>query len=179
MHERLNQINKIYDKWRDWLSDTEKYTVPGALELTKLEEIWSIIKKESEFPYERDDLRNIADNPLASISYLIQSGYYPPPEILLVLMDCYSEYIDAKGTMTLEEAFFEKPKKKLGNKAARFHKEMPMIDFKFHLESGLKKGKTQIEIAEKFISERNLNIDPESLLKAYRRNYKDYYAKNL
>lgn len=171
MNKRLEELTSRFEYWHEKLINSKGYPA-----LSSLEEIWQLIDNESDIPFTREEIKDISGNPLGSISYIIEMGYYPPPELLLCLSECFNVYLSGGGSLELEEIFFGKPKKGLGNHAARFKKDLSMLDFKLRLEAKNNPDKTQIQIAVDYISENNLEIDPESLLRTYRRSYKNYKA---
>jgi hypothetical protein len=79
-------------------------------ELTGLEYIWRAIAPIQEV-VERED--NPSDHPLASLSYYANGGFFPPPEVLLAVAKAYDLYISKGGDISLEEAFFGAPYKKI------------------------------------------------------------------
>lgn len=49
---------------------------------------------------------------LEKFSVLVDQGFYPPPEIMLSIADCFQRYLSEKGDVSLDEIFFGKPHKK-------------------------------------------------------------------
>ena len=50
---------------------------------------------------------------------IIEQGFYPPPEMLLVMLDCYREYLKGEGAVSLEAAMLGAPLRKVGTVANR------------------------------------------------------------
>jgi hypothetical protein len=63
----------------------------------------------------REDARWAGKEPLEALFNLVEQGFYPPPELLLALLDAFNAYLDAKGTISLEDVFFGKPTQNAGN----------------------------------------------------------------
>ena len=99
-------------------------------------------------------------------------GMYPPPELLLCVVEDFDEYLKGDGSKDLEKIFFPKPVKGVGNYAAQYgpncHNGL-MLRFSIELNSKDNKNKSQIEIAQKFIEDHYLSMQPESLIREYRR----------
>jgi len=57
-------------------------------------------------------------------SYIDDYDLYPPPEILRAMVEAFDTYFAAKGQLSLEEVFFGKTKKGIGNYAARRNSEV-------------------------------------------------------
>ncbi len=51
--------------------------------------------------------------------WMIQNGFMPTAEMLLVMADCYMEYLDACGKKSLETAMLGPPKPRVGTLATR------------------------------------------------------------
>ena len=48
--------------------------------------------------------------PLAQFFDYVEGGLYPPPELLFTILDVWKTYRESAGKLSLEEAFFGKPK---------------------------------------------------------------------
>ena len=80
--------------------------------LEKLELLWA--KIESDFkPFNREV--SVADNPISAFTYYLEMGNYPPPEIMVEVMDSFLEYFNSRGDRSLDEAFFGTKHKKYGS----------------------------------------------------------------
>lgn len=124
----------------------------------------------------RDDACKMT--PFSAFRYYIDSGIYPPPEVLLALDECLGLYMDLNGKVELEEVFFGQKKRGLGNFSARKHKDnvYESMLFEISLNKLEHPKKSREEIAEKFIISHNLNNDVDSFLRGFRRYLK---RKNL
>ena len=66
-----------------------------------LEPIW--VKIESDFkPFHREV--PVAYNPISAFTYLVEMGKYPPPEIMVDLMEGFMDYFESNGDKSLDEA---------------------------------------------------------------------------
>lgn len=92
--------------------------------------------------------------PLAALFEYAAAGYYPPPELLLTLVDAWQRYTESTNDLTLEEAFFGKPVPKAGNYAKRAMKKRKDLGAAFQIGEYQSQGKTKAEavklIAKKF-----------------------------
>ncbi len=120
--------------------------------------------------------------PVEELLDYFESGINPPPEILISIAECFEFYFACEGKVTLEEIFFDKPRKGVGNYAAaksneaqlsRLHFHMMMTENKAHWASiDGKFPKNQLEAVEYFQAlnpKESVSIEPESLLREYRR----------
>lgn len=83
------------------------------------------------------DNSSIAEHPLAALAYCLEAGVYPPPSVLLQIADIYKGYVHKQGEISLEDAFFGKPIKGMGNYAARKAKssDVTMLHMAIQLET--------------------------------------------
>lgn len=92
--------------------------------------------------------------PLALLFEYIDAGFYPPPELLLTLLDVWKIYLRSAGSLKLEDAFFGKPIPKGGNYAARSRKKWKNLGVALELEKLMDQGKTKteavIEVSERY-----------------------------
>ena len=119
----------------------------------------------------------VARAPLEALFYYIESGFYPPPELLFALRDAWREYENSAGDISLEEAFLGKPKPKAGNYAkqsrTRFKKMMMSADMDAHVRSGL----TRIEAAERISEKWNGSVEPETIARTIKPLTRKYRKK--
>jgi len=138
-----------------------------------LEKSWSVLNDEYSEIFERNE--QSSSTPLGDFLHTSDLGFYPRPEILLFLAHSFEFYFSMKGKVSLEDIFFGKQKKGVGNQAAqKARKEMIMLlDFAFisrDFSISDNPKATDLELAEEIVNKHNLTIDPESLLRKYRRN---------
>lgn len=141
----------------------------------ELEEIWEE-QRSSFFSWWENskDSSQIAEHPLAALAYCLEAGVYPPPSVLLQIAETYKGYIHKQGEISLEDAFFGKPVKGMGNYAARKAKsrDVTMLHMQIQLETLVvddNKRRSQIDIAEEYLDKKGSEEDPEHLLRQLRR----------
>jgi hypothetical protein len=116
----------------------------------------------------REGFIDIASSPLLAMSLYLEYGAYPPPAVMLWVRDQLEQYLSAQGKLSLEEAFFGKPKRRAGNFAAREHAGRRLFAWWFELGVQVEKGKSEIDAASEIVSREELKIEPESLLRQVR-----------
>ena len=138
----------------------------------ELEEAWATLRDTlySDLNVDSDRSEQI-DNPLKKLSFYLEFGMYPPPEVLISISETYQKYMNLKGEIDLEEAFFGKPKKGKGNFSSRSHKssDVHMMDLSLALNAVTDK-KSQYEVASEYLERKNSDDDPEHLLRKMRRH---------
>ncbi len=138
--------------------------------LAGLEEDWAKLEPGYKgFNLNRDDLSSISESPIGALCYLAEMGVYPPPELLLALVNCFQLYESGDGVVELEEIFYGARKRSIGNHSAREKKELDLLTLHLFFRSNRRKGLSEIQIAENYVIRNSLDIDPESLLRSYRR----------
>ena len=138
----------------------------------RLESAWQMLSERFKFV---DRNKILKDEVLPAIFFYLELGYYPPPELLMLLHERFDVYMAGKGEVSLEEVFFGPPHRKAGNYAARSTGgpfEPPL-----ELFGGKKKGLTKLERAEQHVERHTIPIEPESLLRADRRGRKKKHRK--
>jgi hypothetical protein len=179
----LKKVNthKHVDEYQKRLLDSSDYPV-----LDGLEQSWQVLNSyygnyDNNSPViNRHELRKEAGTPLGCFLNLLESGFYPPPEILLALADGFRTYFTAEGHLELEEIFFGKPLRGSGNFSKRKMTGRRYIEF--HLHSSLdymkakrngKKPPTLEKSAENWINDEVFGlqneVDVDSFLRGYRR----------
>jgi len=151
-----------------------KYLDINERTINELEEAWEYLNKhfyselniESERPVE-------SENPLGKLAYFMEFGIYPPPELLLQISELYEEYMLNAGKIDLEESFYGKPIKGIGNFSGREAKkeDVKFLDTMIYIEGigNNKKKRSQYEIAEEYLRTKGSDEDPEHLLRKLRR----------
>ena len=156
--------NQNSKKWRDQLQEGGDYPV-----LASLNESWAILEEK----YQVINREDVASSPLGALDYYFDLGFYPPPEIILSILDCYQYYLAMRGKVTLEDVFFGKLERGVGNHSARKAriKDLQSFDFMNFFEdlSKTNQNKSQYDLAEEYINKFNLDDEPESFLRKYRR----------
>lgn len=180
--DHVRNLRKLFE-------DCENYPVLHSLELS-WEELESSYNNQ-EWPdlIKRDADEGISETPLEAFMYYIEMGFYPSPEIMLSIIDAFNMYFAGAGKHTLEDVFFGKEKKWIGNHAAvrakdnlyeRFHF---YIDLKSHGVDKLGNKKKSMEdmaadFFESMLSPKlTENIDIDTFLRNYRRWKVRWYDK--
>ena len=140
-------------------------------EISRLEQSWGVV--EPPWPnVPRESGPRVAEHVLTAIDAHVVMGYYPPPELLLALSSLLTEYMDAKGKLTLEAVMFGKPKRRTGCFAARSQKQMRDSFTDALTRVAARHGKPEADIAGLLEDVNQLVFcpaDAESLLRAKRR----------
>lgn len=142
--------------------------------LAMLETTWKSIEEDSPLlGIERERLKSNYDSPLSCFMFNVDTGHYPPPEIMLSLLHCFQLYFAHGGEKSLDEIFFGRPHKKKSSDAFTDFTDKKYATFHFFYESATRlNGKSMTDKAEEFLRcspFSNENIDPESFLRGYRR----------
>jgi hypothetical protein len=98
--------------------------------------------------HERDEIEQMSEHPLSSLMFMIEMGFYPPPELMLGLLWSWREYLEGGGDISLEEVFLGKPSRKGGNYAMRQAKETKGMWLSHELDKLGGSGMTQEPAAE-------------------------------
>lgn len=150
-------------EWREYLENCgEKDS------FSNLEQSWQTLSNSDDLDeWIRDDM--VCDEPCAAMFFHINCGLYPPPELLLTVADMFDIYMKGEGAISLEEAFFGKPTRNAGIYAARSTDEYKLYELALEQFRNKDSSMTKLEIAERHIEKYKLHIEPESLLRAFRR----------
>jgi hypothetical protein len=119
----------------------------------------------------RAEMPKVGSSPLTALFVYVEMGFYPPPELLLGLMECFDLYMAAKGSLSLEEAFIGAPKRRAGNYAAQSASRMRELMWSMEIASRAARGEAGIAIAEDIVNRKGLSIDPESILRVARKHW--------
>lgn len=136
--------------------------------LQGFEQAWQSLE-ESSFLERGSELANTAENPLAMLSYIVDFGFYPPPELLMVICEAYERYIVADGGLSLDQIFFGPPVPRVGNYAAQKNKQFLDFSFMVELMGAKRRGDSQEKAAEMFIAKHSLGVDVDAFLRSWRR----------
>lgn len=153
----------------------DEYPIMSALESAwrVLENNYEVIKRE-EHP---------SDNPILSIEYYLGLGFYPPPELMMILSDSLSLYFNCAGKLSLDEILFGKKHKKTSSFSYNKHQKFKYQFFEMHLNrinkkdgfSNLSLETRMLKIIEETPSEVlasfgfHPNVDIDTFLRGYRR----------
>jgi|TARA_R110000772_G_scaffold20462_1_gene56625 hypothetical protein len=157
--------------------------IEDAESITSLEPAWELLEELYDGIFERFEDEPSFKLPVEEFIFHISNGFYPRPELLVAVASCFQSYFSKKGEIELEEVFFGKNRKRIGNHSARksHHPDLILLENLLrqskspHSQKNGIKPLTLDEAAEKVINELKLDVDPESLLRKYRRYRKDGY----
>lgn len=115
----MDNKHNLYNCWDHVRHERERIQSQKCTTLNRLEESWQLLQDDYGEPVRRDFDEEFADSPLQAFLYLVDEGFYPPPEVLLSIRHCFRHYMICSGDIELEDVFFSKRKKRVGNYAAR------------------------------------------------------------
>lgn len=156
-HRQISDQWKKVDRFREELEQC--YPRPPARRLKKL---WGMIEDKHEQAW----FENIEfSSPLEALIFCIRDGRYPPPEILLSLEESWYEYLQAAGSLTLDEALIGKPVRKGGNYAMQTYGRNQNLSLAILLLAIRREqeGISQSDAAVFAVNEYGLDIEPETL----------------
>lgn len=110
---------------------------------------------------------------------LIDAGFVPPNEMLLVIAACYHEYLKGRGSITLEAAMLGRTKQRAGTVAAKVARRDMRLDITFGVAffEAKQRGESDAAAAAsaQMTCERDIGYSPDSeaWLKARRRKRAD------
>lgn len=113
------------------------------------------------------------DDAINSFISSVEGGVIPSPEVLLAICDALRRYLAFNGDLSLDQSFFGKPHAKNTSYAmAKGSNNVKMRAFSLDvsLQQGRQKNKSQVAVAEEFLSNIGGNdIDAETFLRSWRR----------
>jgi hypothetical protein len=138
---------------------------------SEFEQSWNLLEQSSN--HDIIEREQIHSKPLDFFLWCVESGFYPPPELLIVIASCFRAHIISGGKTDLSEVFFGKDKQY--EHSFDVPKFMKYMDFKVKWVKE-KSGSLQV-VAEQYLlhcTENNDDvfndsIDVESFLRGYRR----------
>jgi hypothetical protein len=169
-----------YNTWDHVREKRKKIEMQKFPALDYMEEGWQLLSDLNDGILKRDDDERMAGSPLGAFLYCVDLGFYPPPEILLAIQDCFEFYFDSNGKYDLEDIFFNCDKKKgIGNYSAQqaqgwLYQQLYMCEQgerrKSVIDSSYKK-KPLADSAESLFDLFNIDdvTDVDNFLRGYRR----------
>lgn len=147
----------------------ENWALEGSDEslpvLTDFEGAWQLLDDYYGPGFSRTDASSrMTDNPLTALFYYVEMGFYPPPELLLALLERWEIYLAYQGRRPLEEIFLGHPKRKAGNYAQRRGSRNTKLMLEFSFRNLLEEGMTRAQAAET-LSEQHGGLSPETILR--------------
>jgi hypothetical protein len=143
---------RLRDQWQrvQALHDGSETDERRLWRLKSLRAEWTRIKDlRREFPIATpEDWRTLATTPIEALMRIVELGWYPPPELLTLLSECWREYADGAGDVEIEEAFFGPPVPKAGNFSRRRAQSNRNARLSLPFWMALQQGKTRRRAAE-------------------------------
>jgi hypothetical protein len=158
-------------KNRNALRDCENFPI-----LASLEDSWEVLNEFYGGIIRRADEECAAKTPFEALVFHVEMGFYPPPELLLSLLDAYQTYLDAAGKLTLEEVLFERPKRKAGGHAQRYVRRMKMVYMANKIHQLVQRGETKMRAAESVSNDFGGTPDADSIIRMLN---KDPFLKGI
>ncbi|MAL95625.1 MAG: hypothetical protein CME40_11160 [Haliea sp.] len=127
-----------------------------------------------------------AGSPIENFQFHVESGFYPPPEIMILIQRCFQKYLAMGGDISLDEAFFGEPYKKRTSFAYRRHQiwryaafhNLEVVLHQGHLQQTGQPKKSLEQLAEDYLSSLfsgdDAGIDVDTFLRGYRRWKRDH-----
>jgi hypothetical protein len=145
-----------------------------------LEPAWELLQELYGDLFKRFSNKVSFKTPIEEFMYCVSSGFYPRPELLVAVNDAFQSYFSKGGSVELEEVFFGKRAKRIGNYSSLItqHPDLDMLETLLSRSNSPLSKKhgvkplTLNKAADIVIDRLSLDIDPESLLRKYRR-YRD------
>lgn len=152
--------------WRGRLNESANYPA-----LASLEDFWQRAQDDDQTRQMLDNPQKWGNDPVSSLLNYIESGFYPPPELLLAIQERFQFYIDTQSD--LETCLFGPPIPRAGHHAKRRNKADQDSRIRWNFAWALHRGLSRIDAAEEVVTELGLEIDAESLLRQLR-GYKGF-----
>lgn len=132
---------------KQWQSEVEYRRQLDSGEIEPLEEFGAYVA--ASFPAAPLVASPQTDPVLHRAMMMIHNGMLPTQEMLLVMADCYQEYLDAAGSKSLEAAMLGSPKPRLGTLSAQKAKRDVRTEITFAIEflAAKKDGASDAEAA--------------------------------
>lgn len=174
--EPLNS-NENVDAYREKLKAS--YVHDDYPVMVGLEHAWRLLEKDYAVINREDHPSN---NPVSSFEYYLDLGFYPPPEIMMVLGDALRLYFAGAGQFSLDEVLFGDKHKKTSSFAYKKYKKFKYQFFDTHVNFSRRKEDGSNQSLEavmlKVLEETNsvtmamLRFDPEVDIDAFLRGYR-------
>lgn len=176
MSEPFNSNEKV-NAYREKLKAS--YVHDDYPVMVGLEHAWRLLERDYEVINREEHPSN---NPISSFEYYLDLGFYPPPEIMMVLGDALRLYFASAGQFSLDEVLFGEKHKKTSSFAYKKHKKFKYHFFDTHINlSRRKKGNSDQSLEAvmlKVLEETNpvtmamLGFDPDVDIDTFLRGYR-------
>src|SRR5262249_51782807 len=115
-----------------------------------------------------EHLQTYGESPFKAFFFLIEMGFYPPPELLLTLHDCWVSYLNGAGVVTLEKAFLGATPRKAGNAAKRTNSAYRRMFMAVEYEKRVRDGMKPFDAAEEVSLLVGGKPDADSIVRMFR-----------
>ena len=160
----------LWERVKTWRERLETWSNRPVI--ASLAQAWAVLDEHYGDLIKRADAERVATTPAEALFFYIEMGFYPPPEILLAVADAYGAYIQGGGSVTLEEMFFGKPRRKGGPLARRRLTRSRYMHWGIWIRGLMDdEGLSMIEAAERVSSEIGGRPEAESIIRLVKNNY--------
>ena len=129
-----------------------------------LEPIWVKIEPDLN-PFHRE--APVAYNPISAFTYLVEMGKYPPPEIMVDLMEGFLDYFESNGDKSLDEALLGIKHTKYESLSYKQEYSLRYTTFDWFVFSN--EFDSLDDAAEEFLKPLDEKTDQDTFLRNYRR----------
>jgi hypothetical protein len=161
----LTEQWELSTRWHEFLESAESAEYPF---IDSLRRYWKALRQEQDTPERGKALQQIGSTPLDVFFYFVEMGFYPPPELLLVLSDCWEIYKAGGGKISMEEAFIGPAQRGAGNHARRKNSKFRKMMMAWDFIQLLNAGNTRAEAAEALSNRMGGKPDADSILREMR-----------
>lgn len=127
-----------------------------------LEPIWSKIEPDFK-PFHRK--APVAYNPVSAFTYLVEMGKYPPPEIMVDLMEGFLDYFESNGDKSLDEALLGIKHTKYESLSYKQDYSLRFMEFDSFIYSN--KFSSLEKAAESYLATQVKELDQEKVPESY------------
>lgn len=176
MSEPFNSNEKV-NAYREKLKAS--YVHDDYPVMVGLEHAWRLLERDYEVINREEHPSN---NPISSFEYYLDLGFYPPPEIMMVLGDALRLYFAGAGQFSLDEILFGEKHKKTSSFAYKKYKKFRYQFFDIHVNLSRRKEGNSDQSLEavmlKVLEETNpvtmamLGFDPDVDIDTFLRGYR-------
>ena len=173
--KRFQSTHELAEKLGSWNNNEVCNAIAERLELENEQGMQigfgNLSKAFNAIPRKSKSHKDLKFNtPIEELQGNVEAGYYPPPEVMIAISRCFKNYLNGRGNISLDEAFFGEPyskRKSFAYKQSKTDCASEYVLFAKWLNAH--KGLSLEKGAELFLKTYSPNRDTESFLRAYRR----------
>lgn len=161
MHDREPHRFVRYENWEEVYAELIESLEDEEHWIQVYEYQWQLTRREPHCPKDRNLSARLDDEPVGIYRTYMEMGLIPPPEVLLVIDSMLETYFSHRGDLSLEDVFFGKSKRGVGNFAARHSKKHDGFYSTFHFEKMFLSDDqygSEVERAEAFLAKREQQL---------------------